>query len=97
MVKRNAATPDALLVTEIFRLPQPTGDARVEAVLPAANGFAVVQLESVVQGSIENDALMNRQQYERVIANGNASQENSALMAQLRTNAKVEVFEDRIK
>jgi hypothetical protein len=40
---------------------------------------------------------MNRQQYERVIANGNASQENSALMAQLRTNAKVEVFEDRIK
>jgi len=97
LVKRSASAPDALLVTEIFRLPQPAGDARVEAVLPATNGFAVVQLESVVQGSIENDALMTRQQYERVIANGNASQENSALMAQLRTNAKVEVYEDRIK
>jgi peptidyl-prolyl cis-trans isomerase D len=97
LVKRNAFTPDAMLVQEIFRLPQPAGDARVEAVLPTSNGFAVVQLESVVQGSIENDALMTQQQYERVIANGNASQENSALMAQLRAAAKVEVFEDRIK
>ena len=40
---------------------------------------------------------MVQQQYERVIANGNASQENAALMRQLRTAAKIEVFEDRIQ
>ena len=38
-----------------------------------------------------------QQQYERVIANGNASLENSALMNQLRASANVEVYEDRIK
>ncbi len=97
LVKRSATAPDAMLVKEVFRLPEPAGDAKVEAVLPASNGFAVVQLESVVQGSLDSDSLMTEQQYERVIANGNASQENAALMAQLRAAAKVEVFEDRIK
>jgi hypothetical protein len=56
-----------------------------------------VQLDSVVQGELEGEALLAQQQYERVLANGSASLENSALMRQLRASAKVEVFEDRIK
>jgi peptidyl-prolyl cis-trans isomerase D len=95
--RRNSFAPDAMLVKEIFRLPEPKGDAGVDAVLPTSNGFAVVQLEAVVQGTLESGSMMTQQQYERVIANGNASLENTALMAQLRAAAVVEVFEDRIK
>jgi len=96
-VNRNAFAPDTMLVKEVFRLPEPLEGAKIETVLPTTNGFAVVQLESVVQGALEGEALLAKQQYERVIANGNASLENSALMAQLRAAAKIDVFEDRIK
>lgn len=96
-VKRNAFVPDAKLVQEVFLLPTPAEGEPVEAVLPTSTGFAVVQLVSVVQGELEGAALQAQQQYERVIANGNASQENSALLRQLRASAKIEVYEDRIK
>jgi len=96
-VKRNTSVPDTKLVEEIFRLPAPAEGGVVEAVLPTSSGFAVVQLDSVVQGDLEGAAQFAQQQYERVISNGVASLENSALMRQLRTSAKVEVFEDRIK
>jgi len=96
-VKRNSFLPDAQLVQEIFRLPAPAEDAVVDVVLPTSNGFAVVQLDAVVQGQLDSVALPVRQQYERVIANSSASQENSALMHQLRASATVEIFEDRIK
>ena len=97
-VKRNSFVPDALLVKEVFRLPAPAEGEVIEAVLPTSNGFAIVQLDSVVQGDLESGtAVMARQQYQRVISNGNASLENSALMRQLRASANVEVFEDRIK
>jgi hypothetical protein len=86
-----------MLVQEIFRLPAPAEGATVEAVLPTSKGFAVVQLEAVVKGELGDNAALARQQYERVIANGNASLENSALMSQLRASANVEVFEERIK
>ena len=96
-VRRNSAEPDAMLVQEVFRLPVPAEGELPAVVLPTSNGFAVVQLDSVVQGELEGEALLAQQQYERVLANGSASLENSALMRQLRASAKVEVFEDRIK
>jgi peptidyl-prolyl cis-trans isomerase D len=95
-VKRGSPIPDAMLVQEIFRLPTPIEGVAVEVVLPTSNGFAVVQLESVVQGELEAEAML-AQQYERVISNGSASLENSALMRQLRVSAEVEVYEDRIQ
>ena len=96
-IGRNAAAPDALLVEEIFRLRTPAEEAPVQVVLPTTGGFAVVELDSVVQGVLEGDAVFARPQYERVIANITASQEAFALMRQLRATAEVEVFEDRIK
>ena len=95
-VKRGSPIPDAALVQEIFRLPAPLEGVAVETVLPTSNGFAVVQLESVVQGELEGGAIL-AQQYERVISNGSASMENSALIRQLRASASVEVYEDRIQ
>lgn len=96
-VQRNSPIPDSMLVQEIFRLPAPVEGEVIEAVLPTSNGFAVVQLESVVQGELEGSAALAQQQYERVISNGNASLENAALLRQLRAAANIEVFEDRIR
>ncbi len=96
-VKRNSSALDVKLVQEVFRLQSSGEDGKVQAVLPTGDGFAVVELESIVQGELDSGALLARQQYERVIANGNASQEAFALMRQLRSTAEVEVFEDRIK
>lgn len=95
--KRSSPLPDVMLVQEIFRLPAPAEGEAVNAVLPTSNGFAVVQLESVVAGDLESGPAFAQQQYERVIANGHASLETTALMRQLRDAAAVEIFEDRIK
>jgi peptidyl-prolyl cis-trans isomerase D len=96
-IKRNSQVPDAVLVQEIFRLQAPAEDATVKTILPTSNGFAVVNLDLVVQGELEDGASFVRQQYERAIANSNASQEATALMHQLRLAADVEVFESRIR
>jgi peptidyl-prolyl cis-trans isomerase D len=97
LVKRNAFVPDVTLVQEVFRLQAPAGDATVKAVLPTNDGFAVVELDSVVPGEIDEGMPFARQQYERVIANNNASLESFALMRQLREAADVEVFEGRLQ
>jgi peptidyl-prolyl cis-trans isomerase D len=97
LIKRNSFVPDVNLVQEIFRLQAPAENAPVQAVLPTGNGFAVVELDSVVQGELEEGASLARQQQERILANSNASHEAYAMMRQLRAMADVEIFEDRIK
>ena len=96
-IKRNTSVPDTMLVQEVFRMQVPAAETTVQEVLPTSNGFAVVELNSVVRGSVEGDELLAAQQYARVIENGNASQETTAIMSQLRAAADIEVFEDRIK
>lgn len=95
-ITRNSPVPDATLVEELFRLPAPVEGELIETVLPTSNGFAVVQLDSVVQGELDSEDRF-AQQYERVISNSVASLESAALMRQLRATAKIEVFEDRIR
>jgi peptidyl-prolyl cis-trans isomerase D len=96
-VKRSAQVPDATLIQEIFRLSVPLEGKPVDAVVPTSGGFAVVELTEVKQGELGDDsAPFIKRQIERAIANGNASQEASALMRQLRLAADVEVYEERI-
>lgn len=96
-IRRNSFVPDVQLVQEVFRLQAPAEDATIQIVLPTSNGFAVVELHSIKNGELDGGALLARKQYERVIANSNASQESSALMRQLRASADIKVFENRIK
>ena len=96
-VGRNSFVPDVMLVKEVFKLQSPADDAPLQTVLPTSTGFAVVSLDSVEQGTLDADALIAKQQYERVLANSSASQEANGLIQQLRDSADVEVFEDRIK
>ncbi len=96
-LKRAALIPDATLVREVFSLRSPTDEGTVQAVLAAENGFAVVELESVVNGKLEPGAVLAKLQDERNLANSRASQEAFALMRQLRADADIEIHEDRIK
>jgi peptidyl-prolyl cis-trans isomerase D len=96
-IKRNAVVPDSTLVREIFRLQAPVEGETVQIVLPTSLGYAAVELESVTDGVLDQGSLIAKQQYERVLANGNASKEAYALLRQLRSTADLEVFEDRIK
>lgn len=96
-VKRNAIVPDVKLVQEVFRLQTPAENETVQAVLSTGDGFAVVEMDSVVLGELEVGALLARKQYQRIIANNSASQENSGLMKQLRATAEITVYEDRIQ
>jgi hypothetical protein len=77
-------------------LQPPTEGEVSQAVLRRSNGFAVIELESVVDGELDQDSLLAQQQYERILANGRASQEAFALMRRLRSAAEIQVFEDRI-
>ena len=95
-IKRNSFVPDTILVKEIFKLQPPTEGEVSQAVLRRSNGFAVIELESVVDGELDQDSLLAQQQYERILANGRASQEAFALMRRLRSAAEIQVFEDRI-
>ncbi len=95
--KRNSTEPDAKVVQEVFRLNAPEADGKTRAVLPASDGFAVVELTLVTDGILDGAAIFALQQYERSIANSNANQETAAVLAQLRAAADIEVFEDKIK
>ncbi len=96
-VGRNSFVPDTVLVKEVFRLRLPEEDTPVQAVLPTSNGFAVVSLDFVEQGKLQDGALLAGQQYERLLANSSASHEAYGLIRQLRHYADVKVYEDRIK
>lgn len=96
-IKRNTFVPDATLVTEIFRLPAPPEGGSVQTILPTTGGFAVVELSAVVDGEIVPGAVLAKRQYERVLANSSASQETFALFRQLRAQAEIKVYEDRIQ
>jgi len=96
-IQRNALVPDAALVEEIFRLPAPAENEPVQAVLPSSNGFAVVELEAVVNGKLDAGAVLAKQQYQRLLANGRASQEAFALIRQLRAAADITIHEQRIQ
>jgi len=96
-VKRSSSAPDMMLVQEIFRLQAPAEDTTVQVVLPTSNGYAVVELESITPGELEDGAVFLGRQYQRVIANTSSSQESYALLEQLRSIADIEVFEDKLK
>ena len=96
-LKRSSFVPDRLLLQEIFKLQKPVEDQVLQTVLPTGNGYAVIELESVVDGELEEGSPLAKRQYERVLANSTASQEAFAMMRQLRSNAEITIFEERIQ
>ena len=97
-IQRNALIPDNQLVTEVFQLDAPAEGESVQAVLlPTSEGFAVVELEKVTDGVMDEGAALAQEQYSRILSNSHASLEASALLKRLRSEADITVYEDRIK
>lgn len=97
LATRRNFIPDRTVVEAVFRLKAPAEGETVRTVVEAQNGYALVVLESVTPGSLEQGATLNELQYKRQIANAAASIEAVGLMRQLRENASVEIYEDRLK
>jgi peptidyl-prolyl cis-trans isomerase D len=94
---RRNFVPDRKVVEEVFQIPAPAEGAMSLQVVEASDGFAVVELQSVRAGSLEEGAALSEQQYRRQLANAAASAEARGFMRQLRNAARVEVFEDRLE
>jgi peptidyl-prolyl cis-trans isomerase D len=94
---RRNFVPDRKVVEEVFQRPAPAEGAMSLQVVEASDGFAVVELQSVRAGSLEEGAALSEQQYRRQLANAAASAEARGFMRQLRNAARVEVFEDRLE
>ena len=97
LATRRNLVPDRTVVEEVFRLKAPAEGETLSMVVKAQNGYALVVLESVTPGSLEQGSLFNELQYKRQIANAAASIETIGLMRQLRETASVEVYAERLK
>ena len=94
---RSSTAPDTKVVEAVFGLDTPAEGENVPAVVEAADGYALVVLASVTPGSLEEGAVLNEQQYNRLIANAAANIEVAGLLRQLRELSDVEVYEDRLR
>jgi peptidyl-prolyl cis-trans isomerase D len=94
---RRDATPDRVVIQEVFRLPDPGESAPVRAVVDSSNGFALVELRTVTAGRLAEDARQLGQSYRRQIANAAASVEALAVIRQFREMASIEVFEGNLR
>ena len=95
--KRQSFVPDFTVVENVFHLDAPTDGEVLSTVVDSLNGYALVVLDNVTSGSLEEGAVLNEQQYKRQIANSAASIEVTGLLRQLRDAADVEIFEDRLR
>ncbi|MDX1459686.1 MAG: SurA N-terminal domain-containing protein [Xanthomonadales bacterium] len=96
-IKRRSFVPDTVLVGQVFDLPAPETESAERAVLETSTGFAVVELTSVKDGSLDDPSQPGGGQFRRQIANAVASVEARGFMEQLRERAVVEVFEERLQ
>ncbi|HLF30844.1 MAG TPA: SurA N-terminal domain-containing protein [Xanthomonadales bacterium] len=94
--QRTATEFAADLLAKIFLMQAPEGETPRTAIVPLNNGFAVVQLEQVVDGEVTGDDQIRLQNYRRRIANATASAELTGLIRMLRQQSEIEVFEDRL-
>lgn len=93
---RRNFVPDARIVEQVFQMPAPAEGAVELAVVESSDGYAVVELQSVEDGELD-DTTSAELQFRRQIANAAASAEWQGFMLRLRESARVRVFEDRLR
>jgi len=100
LVEAEAATRtdpgiDARLRNEVFLLQGPGDDGPARALVELDEGFAVIQLDSVIQGELTEETALLEQVYNRRITNASASTETQGFLAMLREQSSIEIYEDR--
>jgi peptidyl-prolyl cis-trans isomerase D len=93
---RTSTELDAILRDQVFLMEAPAEGAGVTQVIELADGFAVVQLENVTDGTLGEEDALRKATYQRRIANASASAEAVAFLRMLRAQSIIEVFEDRL-
>ncbi len=94
---RRQVTPDPVLVGNVFKLPRPAEGEAVNSVVESADGYALVSLNAVNDGVLDEDNPLARRQARMMMANTSASHEAWALVRQLREAADIEIFEDNLR
>jgi peptidyl-prolyl cis-trans isomerase D len=93
---RSSAEIDQTLRQQVFLMEAPVEGGRITQVVELPDGYAVVQLESVQDGSLTEDDALRRQAYQRRIAAASASAEAMGFLQLLRAQSTIEIYEDRL-
>ena len=101
LIAQEAATRRSPMVNsrlrdEIFLMPAPGKDAPVRAVVEVDGGYAVVQLNSVTDGTISEEDALRAQSYDRRITNASANTEALGFIRMIREQSEIVVNEDRL-
>jgi peptidyl-prolyl cis-trans isomerase D len=95
-VGRNAASHDAAVVAEAFKVARPTEGTSGKALAKLPNGYALVEVSKVVDGDVSKTDAAGRDSVRQVLQQAAAESERRALIESLRASIKVEVAEDRL-
>ena len=87
---------DPELLRQAFLMERPGEGETRSAVFELADGYAIVELQSVVDGEITEEQALMQQAYQRRIANGTASEEAMGFIRALRDASIIEVYEERL-
>ena len=93
---RQSAELDRDLRQELFLLPRPAEGETIREIIEVADGYAVVQLNSVTDGVLGEDDEIKVLGYTRRISNGSATEEMTGFLKMLRAQSQIEIFEDRL-
>ena len=74
----------------------PEEGGRITQVVELADGYAVVQLDRVTDGTLTDEDAIRAQAYKRRIATGSASSEAMGFLRLLRAQSTIEIYEDRL-
>jgi peptidyl-prolyl cis-trans isomerase D len=94
---RTSPDIDARLRSGVFLMPVPAEGESSTGLVELDEGYAVVRLDSVVDGSLAEDDVARRQMYARRIASASAGTEAIGFIQMLRSQSTIEVFEDRLQ
>jgi peptidyl-prolyl cis-trans isomerase D len=84
------------LLQDLFLMDAPGEDGPVNEVLKLSDGYAVVQLQSVIDGVLSEEDVLKSQSYNRRISNATGNNEAFSFMRMLRSQSEIKVFEDRL-
>ncbi len=84
------------LLRQLFLIKAPGEKGPVNEVLELADGYAVVQLQSVSDGVLSAADVMKSQTYIRRITNATANSEVYGFMRMLRNQSEIKIFEERL-
>ncbi|MBT8065025.1 MAG: SurA N-terminal domain-containing protein [Gammaproteobacteria bacterium] len=96
VMRVTVADYDPQLLRQAFQMERPGEGGPRRAVFELADGYAVVELESVADGVIGEDEALRAEAYKRRIANGTASEEALGFVRMLRSQSIIEIYEERL-